>query len=222
MTNPTIDPISYNAGIEAAAKIVGEAYEEYQSRLGDDDVIDRGYLLTALASAEVRIGKLHLPEPQTAPDNMFARMADEKPAVLPAEVSEQVNFRTASEIEHARLAGKSPADAERLALAERIEKHVNVMANTSMHLSLEQWGDIANDLLTASAALRAGGWREDMENAPRDGTEFLACNIGYQPFSCRFWQGTFFHFDPDDGPIQYPFTRWQPLPSAPKNTDKEG
>lgn len=54
------------------------------------------------------------------------------------------------------------ADAERLTLAERIEKHVNVMANTSMHLSLEQWGDIANDLLTASAALRTGGWREDM------------------------------------------------------------
>ena len=60
-------------------------------------------------------------------------------------------------------------------LADRVDQHVETLANTGMNVSLMDWDRISNDLLAASRALRSGslvpgGWRSDMENAPRDGT----------------------------------------------------
>lgn len=216
MTNPTIDPISYNAGIEAAAKI-DELYQNLAaSPLGMTTTWERkasggkpllyggkrGLLaygtiatwdefdfIAAVANEWPKISEAlrshHRTEPQTAPasDELWSaiRDRDARINVLYAAMKEACDLLTErkqggharSPNHNARLVLEAaikdrptaaPADAERLALAERIEKHVNVMANTSMHLSLEQWGDIANDLLTASAALRAGGWREDMQS----------------------------------------------------------
>lgn len=51
------------------------------------------------------------------------------------------------------------------------------------------------------------------ETAPRDGSEFIACNRGFAPFSCQFWRGEFVHFEPEDGPIYYSFELWQSLPA---------
>ncbi|MBS0368968.1 MAG: hypothetical protein JSS57_07195, partial [Proteobacteria bacterium] len=146
--------------------------------------------------AEWNTRSLHLPEPQTAPDEICILCANGNDlpegetcpgckraghAVGLAAAVIKARGRNKPPSTPVKF-GAAPADAERLALAERIEKHVNVMANTSMHLSLEQWGDIANDLLTASAALRAGGWREDMENG-RHG--FIVSSADEKRF--RFW-----------------------------------
>ncbi len=67
---------------------------------------------------------------------------------------------------------------------------------------------------TVPAEPSAEGWRP-AETAPRDGTEFIACNLGFAPFTCRFWQGGFVHYDFDDGVIRYGFELWRPLPPAP-------
>lgn len=62
---------------------------------------------------------------------------------------------------------------------------------------------------------------QPVETAPRDGSEFIACNRGFAPFTCRFWQGGFVHYDFDDGVIRYGFELWQPLP-APAPQEKGG
>lgn len=68
-----------------------------------------------------------------------------------------------------------------------------------------------------SALQPSDGW-QPMDTAPRDGTEFIACNPGFAPFSCRCdSDGFFVHMSEDGIPIAYPFTRWRPLPAPPES-----
>lgn len=98
-----------------------------------------------------------------------------------------------------------------------------------------------NPLIVSS--LRAGGWREDMENAPRKNWERLdLLSVAFDGYSERttrhtdaFWldgewcdNGTnrieWDRKDADTGVVlaYRKITHWMLLPSAPKNTDKEG
>lgn len=69
------------------------------------------------------------------------------------------------------------------------------------------------ELTRLRSALEAREW-QPAGTAPKDGTEFIACNIAFQPFSCQFWQGQFVHFEPEDGPIHLAFEAWSPMPAA--------
>jgi len=75
--------------------------------------------------------------------------------------------------------------------------------------------------IMARAALEAAlgqpaapAWRT-RDSAPKDGTEFIACNPGYMPFSMCWHDGAFIHQDPVDGWVSPPFELWQPFPAAP-------
>jgi hypothetical protein len=59
------------------------------------------------------------------------------------------------------------------------------------------------------------GW-QTIDSAPKDGTEFIACNMGFQPFSCVYHDGQFIHIEPDGEIIAYPFTHWMHLPAPPE------
>lgn len=80
---------------------------------------------------------------------------------------------------------------------------------------------IATALATAEreGMKRAAEW-QSAETAPRDGSEFIACNRGFAPFTCRFWQGGFVHYDFDEGVIRYGFDLWRPLPTPPSEAER--
>lgn len=262
----TIDPISYNAGIEAVELIcpfcghdpfhyvdngVGmEAVAVTCCELGDQlfrgmrpapETVTLGWEEFCEIAGKLRA--LHRTEPQTAPASC-PNCADE---------TDCSNVRQCRAVEEAYAA---PADAERPALAERIAQiiagpmcdatkaeHETMLSGrykfctrcgetiTKPQISLL---DARNKAEAVIALLRAGGWREDMEGAPRDGTPVdLWCE----------------HFDKDSGPrrcanmVRHPETgcwhyasgrvrlqrledvltptHWMPLPSSP-HTDKEG
>ena len=74
--------------------------------------------------------------------------------------------------------------------------------------------DVKNDMLSQAAdALEATLWRDDVENAPKDGTDFLCCD-GNQMYVC-FWDKDDREFvsDPSGkggGEWVYPES-WKPL-----------
>lgn len=170
MTNPTIDPISYNAGIEAAKEAVSNI--EWYGAEGVD----------ALMHAEKVIAALHRPEPQT-------------------ENCEGVTAHLASEF-------LPPADAVRLALADEMERWREDMVPRPADEYHEDMGS-------------ALWWKFPIEEPPYVGgpndlgqtvevtvqafgvDKMMRVNVGG-------WPGYHTHFTPI------------PLPSAPKNTDKEG
>lgn len=141
-----IDPISYNAGIEAAEKWP-------EPKVTNPDIADPtgipyiDCLIHRLLDAQQDIN-------YEANTHMSQSLCDA--AALIDEVETTIR----------RLAARSlpaPAtDGEAEKLAERIERHINLMARTSMHLSLEQWGDIANDMLAAASRLRSPQWRKNI------------------------------------------------------------
>ena len=132
MTNPIIDPISYKAGIEAAAKWhrtepqTAPNTNEVPTRYKPGEIVVRDGIVRRFIEAEIEGEKWEI----------LGALA---PYVHP---------------DHA-----APADAERLALAERIERH-RVYLTKPNSMNLEQLDEGDRTLIVSS--LRAGGWREDM------------------------------------------------------------
>lgn len=236
MTNP-IDPISYNAGIEALkpcpfcgspGEIVKNSFpprnrfrhptctnERCVAVVSEQDE-QGGTDVDCLTDEEAiklwNTRSLHRTEPQTAPASC-PNCADE---------TDCSNVRQCRAVEEAYAA---PADAERLALAERIER--NRPFDSSFHANLPLITHAERDLIVSS--LRAGDWREDLDRAPRDGTQFL----GAIPYHGRYDEESFarriLQWDPkagawydeaEDGYHTHPDSvrYWMPLPSAAKNT----
>lgn len=124
-------------------------------------------------------------------------------------------------------------DAERHALAENIEKYCKAIDEAGE----KGWrGAVMGDRVELGRlthenrnliifSLCAGGWREDMENAPRDGTRILSwwdgqCIITHWNDRVQRWQPpSMMTIKAHDKSAWQP-THWMPLPSAPKNTDK--
>jgi hypothetical protein len=66
------------------------------------------------------------------------------------------------------------------------------------------------------AAYEAAQWRP-IEEAPTDGTFFLACCGKWRPFVAHFYRGTLVSDQGEDGLIAYPATHFCPIPPPPEN-----
>lgn len=107
-----------------------------------------------------------LTEPQTAPDDAWQILSCDEQFALAKRIAANVGYVLAPEPAHpdsphcGTCGTAAPADAERLALAEKIDKFSRWPAghyNPTGYLQSE-------DLALIVSSLRAGGWREDMQS----------------------------------------------------------
>ena len=261
MTNPTIDPISYNAGIEAAKKAVAKRRDDYVAEHGNYDPStgvtefpgNGDEYVGELDEIAELIGSLHLPSPQTAPDEICILCANgndlpggetcpgcKRAGHAVGLAAAVIKARGRNEPPSAPVKfAAAPADAERLALADHLTPAwcgamVAALAarsngyprNGITQHDVDVGRKLADAMPSILTLLRAGGWREDMENAPRDGTRILSWWDGQhiitywaERIGFKGWQAPAMMTVRAHDKSAWQPTHWMPLPSAP-HTDK--
>lgn len=228
MTNPTIDPISYKAGIEAAETQPAEHVARFWDLLRNNHVrilVDMRREIghdapdgpsvywdgssfgndTARMLLAEHDRSLHRTEPQTEPDEptvsdieLLRKCLTQAGEAAPPGIEELgAEFlpharRVFRYVERLASRNAAPADAERLALVEENKRLRQIISGCAAALpngavcspecSLDFMQHLPGEIAACYTRLRAGGWREDMENG-RHG--FIVSSADETRF--RFW-----------------------------------